>query len=558
MSALSEALPLAATEGGSELELTLVGILAAVTVLFLLAYATRRPYPIWLAIGGGALGFAPGMPDDLRLDPDLVLVIALPPLLYSAAFFSDLRALRQNVRPIALLAVGLVLATMFGVGALAHYVIGLPWAVALVLGAVLGPTDPVAATAIAGRVGAPKRIVTVLEGESLVNDSTTLIAFKFALAAAATGAFSILDATWEFTYSVAGGVAVGVGVGAVVAFVRRRVEDAPTEAVLSIGTAYFAYLPADALGLSGVVAAVTAGIYLGWRASLLTSPQTRTQLVALWQLLVFMLNSLLFVLTGLTLPSVIDGLEGRPMGQLALYAVLVALTVMVVRFLWVFPFTYGPRVLSRRVRERDPYPGWRNVFIVSFTGMRGAVSLAAALSIPTDLPGYDLILFLVFTTIAWTVVLEGLALPWLLRTLGVRDDGSAEREVDHARLVAAEAALVRIDELEAEEWVRADSAERMRGQYRFRQRRFRTRLGKPVLDDGLPLSPEEDANERSRAYQRLVREVLDAQRQALLALRREGRIGDDTLRRIERDLDLEDIRLDLERFDEDSGARVLR
>jgi CPA1 family monovalent cation:H+ antiporter len=190
VNALGAVLPVAVTEGDSRLEWTLVGVLAAVTVLLLLAYRTRRPYPIWLAIGGAALGFVPGMPDDLRLDPDLVLVIALPPLLYSAAFFSDLRALRQNVRPITLLAVGLVLATMLGVGAVAHYVIGLPWAVALVLGAVLGPTDPVAATAIASRVGAPKRVVTLLEGESLINDSTALIAFTFALAAVETGSFS--------------------------------------------------------------------------------------------------------------------------------------------------------------------------------------------------------------------------------------------------------------------------------------------------------------------------------------------------------------------------------
>jgi CPA1 family monovalent cation:H+ antiporter len=540
-------IPVATTEGGSDLELTLVAILAAVTVLFLLAYRTRVPYPIWLSVGGAVLGFAPGMPEDLRLDPDLVLVLVLPPLLYSAAFFSDLRALRQNVRPIGLLAVGLVLATTLAVGALAHWVFGLPWAVALVLGAVLGPTDPVAATAIAGRVGAPKRIVTVLEGESLVNDSTALIAFRFAVGAATAGTFSLVDAAGEFVLGVAGGVAIGVAVGAVVAFVRRRVEDVSTEAVLSLATPYFAYLPADALELSGVVAAVTSGIYLGWRASELTSPSTRQQLVGLWQLLVFALNSLLFVLVGLTLPSVLEGLEGEPPGRLALYAVLTALTVMAVRFAWVFPLSYAPRLLSRRIRERDPLPPWQQLFVTAFTGMRGAVSLAAALSIPPELPGYDLVLFLTFTTIAWTLVLQGLLLPGLLRVLGVRDDGSTIHEEDHARLVAADAALLRLDELEREPWVRPDTVERLRGQYRFRQRRFRTRLGKPLAEDGLSLPLEEDADARSRDYQRLVRDVLDAQRDALLSMRREGRIGDDTLRRVERDLDLEDIRLDLER-----------
>jgi CPA1 family monovalent cation:H+ antiporter len=356
-----------------------------------------------------------------------------------------------------------------------------------------------------------------------------------------------VDAAGEFVRGVAGGIAVGLVVGVVVAEIRRRIEDAPTEAVLSLFTAYFAYLPADALELSGVVAAVTAGIFLGWRAPVLTTPQTRIQLVALWQLLVFILNSLLFVLVGLTLPSVIEGLEGEAPLTLAGYALLVALTVMATRFLWVYPLTYLPRRLSRRIRERDPVPSWQQIFVVSYTGMRGAVSLAAALSIPPDLPGYDLILFLTFTTIAWTVVVEGLSLPWLLRRLGVEDDGVHEREEDVARLVAAEAALAHIDRLRAEDWVREDTAERLAGGYRFRSRRFRGRLGKPALDDGLALPPDEDADERSRDYQRLVREVLDAQRAALLDLRRQARIGDDTLRKIEFDLDLEDIRLDLER-----------
>jgi CPA1 family monovalent cation:H+ antiporter len=340
---------------------------------------------------------------------------------------------------------------------------------------------------------------------------------------------------------------VGVVVGAIVTEIRRRVHDPPTEAVLSLVTAYFAYLPADALGLSGVVAAVTTGIFLGWRAPVLTGPQTRLQLVALWQLLVFVLNSLLFVLVGVTLPSVLEGLEGFSVGTLTGYALLTALTVMVTRFAWVYPLTYLPRRLSRRIRERDPSPPWQQIFVVSFTGMRGAVSLAAALSIPPDLPGYELILFLTFTTIAWTVVVEGLSLPWVLRALGVRQGDEHEREEDHARLVAAEAAIAHIDRLRAEDWVRDDSAERLAGAYRFRSRRFRTRLGKELGDDGLSLPPDEDADERSRDYQRLVRAVLDAQRVALLDLRRDGRIGDDTLRKVERDLDLEDIRLDLER-----------
>ncbi len=534
---MSATLPLAATEGGADLELTLVGILFAVSILFVLAYVTRLPYPIWLTIGGASLGFFPGVP-DVRLAPELVLLIALPPLLYAAAFFSDLRELRRNVRPIGLLAVGLVLATTFGVAAVAHLLIdGLSWEAAIVLGAVLGPTDPVAATAIAGRVGAPKRVVTILEGESLVNDSTALIAFKFAVAAATVGTFSLGEAALEFVLSVVGGIAIGLVVGKVVAEIRLRVEDVPTEAVLSLVTPYFAYLPADAIEASGVVAAVTAGIYLGWRAPELVTASTRIALVTLWELLVFLLNSMLFVLVGLQLPSVLEAIDGESAATLAGYALAIALTVMAVRFLWVFPFTYGARWLIPAVRRADPAPPWQQITIVSFTGMRGAVSLAAALAIPADVAGRDLIVFLVFTTILWTVCVEGLGLPGLMRALGVREDGTIAHEENKARLHAAHAAIAKVDELSEQDWVRADTAERVRGMYEFRRRRFAARM-----DDGDGEGADIDG--RSADYQRLLREILGAQRQSLVQLRREGKIGDDVLRRVERDLDLEETRLE--------------
>jgi CPA1 family monovalent cation:H+ antiporter len=527
-------LPLAAS-GTSEL--VLAGILVGVSVLFVLAYVTRIPYPIWLTAGSALLAFVPGAP-DVVLDPDVVLILALPPLLYSAAFFSDLRELRRNVGSIGLLAFGLVLATTFAVAAVAHLLIdGLSWEAAIVLGAVLGPTDPVAATAIAGRVGAPRRIVTVLEGESLINDATALIAFKFAVAAATAGTFSLVDASTEFVLSVVGGLAIGLVIAVAVAYVRARIEDAQTEAVLSLATPYFAYLPADAIDASGVVAAVTTGIYLGWHAPRLVTAETRLQLYGLWGILVFVINSLLFVLIGLQLPGVLEALSGEDSATLALYAIAVALTVMAVRFAWVFPFMYLPLRLTRRVRNADAEPAWRDAFIIGFTGMRGAVSLAAALAVPADVPGRDLIVFLCFTTILWTVCVEGLSLPWLLRILGVRDDGTEQREEDKARLLAAEAAMRRIDELAGEDWVREDSAERARLAYDFRRSRFAQRLGKEIEGD------EEDIDGRSQDWQRLSREILEAQREALIDLRRQGRIGDNVMRRVERDLDLEETRL---------------
>jgi CPA1 family monovalent cation:H+ antiporter len=523
-----ETLPLAA----ADLEWTLAGILLGVSVLLVLAYVTAVPYPIWLTVGGALLAFAPGVP-DVRLEPDLVLIIALPPLLYAAALFSDLRELRRNARPIGLLAVGLVLATTFAVAAVAHEVIdGLSWEAAIVLGAVLGPTDPVAATSIAGRVGAPRRIVTKLEGESLVNDATALTAFKFAVAAATAGTFSLSEAAGEFVLSLAGGVAIGAVVSYVVILVRRRIIDGPMQAFFSIVTPYFAYLPADAIGASGVLAAVTTGIAVGWQAPRLVNAEVRLQLYAMWEVLVFLLNSMLFILVGLQLPSVIDALNERDPETLAWYALAIALTVMAIRLVWVMPFMYLLFRGGEEVRR-----SWRGAFVVGFTGMRGAVSLAAALAIPESVPARDLIVFLCYTTILWTVCVEGLSLPWLLRMLGVHEGDLPQHEEDEARLLVADAALRRVDELLVEDWVGEETAERVRGVYTFRRNRFAQRLGKEV--DGA----DEDIDGRSQHYQRLTREILAAERAALLDLRRAGRIGDETLRRVQRDLDLEETRL---------------
>lgn len=527
---------------GHDLDLILLGVLLAVASLLVAAYRTNIPYPIMLVVGGGVLGFIPGIP-DLRLPPELVLVIVLPPLLYAAAFFSSLRDLRDNIRPIGLLAVGLVTATTVGVAFVAHLVIsGISWPAAFVLGAIVSPTDPVAATAIAARVGAPRRIVTIVEGESLVNDSTALIAYKFAVAAAVSGSFALSDAVGHFFVEAVAGIAIGVAVGSLIAALRRRVEDAPTEITISLFTPYFAYLPAAALGVSAVLAAVTTGIWLGWRSPQLISPSTRIQAYAVWEILVFLLNALLFVLVGLQLPVVLDAISGQDPLRLGLYAVAISATVMLGRMAWVFPLTYLPRVLSRRIRERDPYPPWQHVLLVAFTGMRGAVSLAAALALPltTDagsaFPDRDLIIFLTYSVILSTLLIQGLTLPLLIRRLSLEDDGSVEARENKARMLAARAAIARIDDLLGEEWVREETAGRMRALYEFRIRRFRARF-----DDG----DDGTIEDGSRAYQRLRREVLEAERSAIVALRNAGRISDETMHRIERDLDLEDVRLDV-------------
>jgi monovalent cation/hydrogen antiporter len=518
--------------------LVLVGLLAAAAALLALAELIRIPYPIPLVLGGLALGFVPGMP-RIELPPDVVLVAVLPPLLYGAAFFSPLRELRANARPIGLLAIGLVLTTTVAVAAVAHAAIpGLDWPTAFVLGAIVSPTDPTAATAIAQRLGLPRRLVALVEGESLVNDGTALVAYRFAVAAVVTGSFSLAAASGRFVLSIAGGIAVGLAVGLVIREVRRRLDNPPVEITISILSGYFAYLPAEAVGVSGILAAVTIGIYMGWHTPELTTPQTRLQGVAVWEILFFLLNAFLFTIIGLQLPVILDGLAGYSTATLVWYAVLIATTVVAARFAWIFATAQVPRLLSRR--REAPVP-WQPGVVLAWSGMRGAVSLAAALALPlttdagTSFPNRELVVFLTFSVILGTVVVQGLTLPRLIGLLELEDDSLLEvREETKARIHAAEAALARLEELVDEEWVREDTADRLRGLYDFRRSRFRARLD--GADDG-------SIEQRSADYQRLLRELLEAERAAVRALRRERRISDAVMRRVERDFDLEEERL---------------
>jgi Na+/H+ antiporter len=523
-------------------ELILILLFVSVAGLNALAHWLSIPYPILLVLGGLALGLVPGVP-KVELDPDLVLILFLPPLLYSAAFFTDLRSLRDNVRPLSLTAIGLVLLTMAVVAVIAHEVIGMTWAVAFALGAIVSPTDPVAATAIMRRVGAPRRVVNMVEGESLFNDASALVAYRVAVAAAVGGSFSLLDASLEFVGAAAGGVAIGLAVGYVIAAIRRRLEDPTTEITISLFTGYAAYLPADELGLSGVLAAVTAGIYLGWRASELISPTTRLQAFGTWEVLGFLVNAVLFMLIGLQLPLVVEGLGGLPWQEPVGYAALVAAAVIATRFLWVFTVPYVIRALDRRPQQRLRRTTAQSRVVVAWSGMRGAVSLAAALALPLEtdagapLPERDLVLFITFAVILVTVVGQGLTLPALIRWLRVGDDADDEgTEELRARLTTAKAAIDSLDQLEEEDWTRDDTIERVRALYEFRKRRFAAQAGK-IEDDGI--------EDRSLTYQRMMHVIFGAQRQALVGLRNKGEISSEVMRRIERELDLEESRLEV-------------
>ena len=519
---------------GTQQEIQLVLLLTVGVGLLLLSQPLRIPYPILLVLGGLGLGFVPGVPDVI-MPPDIVVFGILPPLLYSAAFNTGLRELRQNLRAISLLAVGLVAATMVSVAVVGHYAMHLSWAAGFVLGAVVSPTDPLAASAIGRRFGVPRRALAIIEGESLVNDGTALVLLKFAVAAVVVGSFSLAHATVAMVWTVVGGIGVGLAIGYVIRLVRRGLDNPPLEIMIAFLTGYFTFLPATAIGASGVLAVVTAGVYMGWHTPELTTVETRLQGAGFWAILSFLLNALLFGLIGLQLRPILDRLSGHSTTQLLAYGALAGVAVIATRILWVFPFTY------LRSRERG-LPPWQNTTFVAWAGMRGAITIAAALAIPlrTDagLPfaDRDLIIYLAFCVVLATLVVQGLSLPLVIHLLGLEDDGLNVKEEAKARIYAGDAAIDRLDELVDQGVVRSDTAERLRGQYEFRRTRFRARFDDD--DDGA-------IEERSQSYQRARRELLDAERSAIVTLRNEGRIAEEVMHRVQRDLDLEDSRLDV-------------
>jgi CPA1 family monovalent cation:H+ antiporter len=530
----------------------LVGLLAALALLVLLARHLNLPYPILLVVGGLALGFLPGVP-RVELAPNLVFLLFLPPILYEEAYFTSWRDFRANLRPISLLVFGLVLATTAAVAAVAHWAIpGLAWQTAFVLGAVVAPTDEIAVVPTVHRLKVPRRVTTIIEGESLVNDAVSLVIYRLAVAAVVSGAFSLAQAGVQLVLISLGGVAIGLASGWLVSQIVHRINDPPVEITLSLAVPYAGYLPAEKLGASGVLAVVTMGIYLGRKGSLLFAPQTRLQAGAFWSMLVFLLNGFLFILVGMQFPRLLSTLSHVSIWVLIGEALLISAACILVRLVWLFPTTYLPRFLSRRLRERDPYPPWQWPVIVGWAGIRGALSLAAALAIPLTVrsgapfPERDRIIFLTFGVILVTLVLQGLTLPVLIRRLGVEDDGSAEREENEARLRAAEAGLDRLEAIAAEQRAPQELIDDLRRHYIHRLRRLRAR------SDGSFDGRHEEQLQQSRQLQR---ELLDAEHTTVIELRDQGVINDQVLHEIERDLDLERVRRarDLERRGEASA-----
>jgi CPA1 family monovalent cation:H+ antiporter len=524
-------------------EIVLVALLVAVAGLNAVASRVGIPYPIVLVVGGLVLGLVPGLP-DVELEPDVVLLIFLPPLLYVAAFFSEPKAMRSYARALGLTSVGLVLATVGVVAVIGHHVLELPWPMAFALGAIVSPTDPVAATAIMRRLGAPRTVVNLVEGESLLNDAAALVIYRVAVAAAVEGVFSATDAGLDFVIAPIGGVAVGLAAGYLVGEIRRRIDDAPTEITLSLAVGYLAFLPAEHFHLSGVLAAVSAGLYLGWRAPRIISPATRLQATATWDVLTFLLNATLFVLIGLQLPIVLEGMTGEAVIEMVGKSALVCVAVIAIRFTWLFTMPYVIRAVDRRPRQRELRVSAAGRTVIAWSGLRGAVSLATALALPltTDagdaLPGRDLIVFITFAVVLVTVVGQGMTLPMLVRKLGIASAGGGgggdeeEQEELMARLTAAKAALAELDTVAGEGWADDGTVDRARDHYRQRKQRYAARAG--YLDD------DGGAEDASQVRRQVLGRVHDAERQAIVDLRNEGRISNELMHRLERELDLDD------------------
>ena len=517
----------------------IIMLLAVVLALTTIAQKIRIPYPIFLVLGGLALGLVPGLP-AVTLNPDLVFLVFLPPILWAAAYFTSLREFRRNLRPISLLAVGLVLATSAGVAFVAHALLpGIGWAEAIALGAIVSPPDAVSATAIGKRLRIPRRIVTILEGESLVNDATALVLYREAVGAAMSGSFALGHTLFEFVFAALAGVVIGIGVAWLTRWALCATDDGFTQIGVTLLAPYIAWVCGESVHASAVLACVAGGLYLRQSFSGAVSPATRLQARAVWDLLIFILNGVIFILIGLQLGALRDSVAPGQFGPVLIAGAWVSATAILVRFLWVPLAALIPRWLSSTLRARDPMPPWSALFLISWTGMRGIVTLAAALALPVTtssgvpFPFRSEIILISFTVILATLVLQGLSLPPIIRLIPLQEDDGLEQEETLAREHAATAALNRLDQVVTENWVSLEQVERVRLRYIQRLERL-TRAS---------LAEEQLSTSTAETVQRLQHEAMTAERMALIGLRDNGTISDEVLHRLEQELDVAALHL---------------
>lgn len=518
------------------LELILI-LLGAAAALEWIAHKIHVPHPALLVLGGLALALTPGLP-RVEMDPETVFLVFIPPLLYRAALLTSWRDFRAHLRAILTMAVIMLLGTVAAVAAVAHSLTNeFTWASAFVLGAIVSPPDAVAAVAVMRRLGVPRSVVTILEGEGLVNDATALVAYRLAMTAVVTGTFTVAQATGWFLIAAAGGIGMGFAVAAVVILIRRKVGRSPlVENTISILTPFAAFVPADRLGVSGVLAVVTTGLTLGRIGPRLVSAETRLQAQALWEMIVFLLEGLIFILIGLYLPTSIEALRHHTLGQLLGYAGVISAVVVLVRLVGVFPTAYGLRFIARTAGMKWRYPSWQNVAFIGWTGMRGGDSLVIALSLPLlttagqPFPARELIIFITFAVILVTLVVQGFTFGAAVRLLGLKDDGMDREEEAQARRKSLEAGLAHLEQLAEKPDAPADHIQDLRD-------RHARRLHHLMVKDSPVLFPEKRG--QMKAYRELRLAMLQAERRALIQLRDDGSISDGVMQIVQRDLDLE-------------------
>jgi Na+/H+ antiporter len=520
----------------------LVLLLIAIAAVAILAKRLQIPFAILGVIAGVILALLPGLP-AVKIAPDVLLLLVLPPVIYSSAVAMSWREFRFNLRPISLLAVGCVVFTTCAVAAASHWLLGLSWPVGFLLGAIVSPPDAVAPLAIARRMCLPRRLTVILEGEGLANDATALILYRFAIGAAVGGAFSIGHAVGTFITIVIGEVLWGIAAGWLMLRLRRWVRDPRIEILLSILTPFVAYWPPQHLGGSGVLATVVTGLYISWNGLRLISAPTRLQGIFFWDFLMYLIEGMVFLLTGLQARTLFAGVKSYPVAELVISAVVVSVVVIATRFIWMYPATYLPRWLIPAVARKDPSPPWQWPFVLAFTGVRGIVSLAAALAIPltTDagapFPHRDMVLLLTFVIVLVTLVGQGLTLPWVIRKLGLANAGRRERIEGRAaefeaRRRAIEAVIDRLDRLAAENRLPEDICARLRAHHRDRLK-------------GIELRGDDDEGHKERVslLDGIELDVVAAEREFINDLYSRGELKDEARRRIERGLDLREAQL---------------
>ena len=530
--------------GIHSVQLVFLLLLLFVVVFAALARKLKTPYPIVLVVAGLLLGFIPGIP-KVSLDPDLIFFVVLPPLLYSAAWLTSWRDFKFNLVSICFLAFGLVSFTVLGVAETARWAFhGFDWRLGFVLGAVIATTDAIAATSIAKRVGLPQRVVDVLEGESLLNDATGLLALEFGIAMVVDGTTPTIGAgLTRISYLIGAGLGLGLVFGLVTEWFENRIDDGPIEMAISILVPYGAYLGAEAIHASGVMAVVACGLYLSRRSSHFFSASVRMQVWAVWDSFTFVLNGFVFVLIGLQLPFVLAGIREYSMKQLIFYGGFFSVIVIILRLVWIYPGTHLAYLIRRKILHQDvEQPSARQVFVVGWTGMRGVIALAAAISLPETLadgspfPQRNLILFLTFCVILVTLVLQGLTLPPLIRLLGLAGAGGEDCEEDEARRIIASSALAHLEE------VRGQDLPEFSAVYDDISKRYTRRLAslrkETSDDDGM-------TTKESERYRAVWKELLREERKTAVRLRNDGRINDEVLRKLEHELDLSETRLAL-------------